>query len=619
MTSATHSSRHTSSLAKQGVVLVTVFLLYEVGFIGTLAWLLSQAEADGARQEFNRQLSEKTDRLMLIGYDRGDSVGRYSRMLESGATEATAVSATEVPSLISWLKDAFSDRPQAKALVEKIEREVAICAPVTNDIEHNSPTVSAEARLEWNKKREKIQPIVNQLLLDIRELNKITKIVDSDAPERERQKRELTVKVLLAGMCINLFSALAIAFLFISRITSKLDVLTDNTVRLKQNRELRSPLGGDDEIAAVDAIFHDTAYALRQELIVLKAGEQRIKTLIENVPVGIVLLDSSGAIELVNNSVESLFKHPGHQLLGKRLAKLFVPGQAVVEGAPHSAQSQIAFKHSVDVTAINKDGKHFPVDFMLGEIQIEGGFKTLAMILDATEKHRVRELRQNFVYMVRAELKEPLTRISSFLTRFGAGSLGAISAEGSVTTKAMEQNIQRLIVLLNDLFDLEKLEAGTIDIEPVETSLAAVFEKSISAVAMFAQQHNVKVESVPTDLLLRADANRLVQVLVNLLSNAIKFSPQNSTVSLSIKQTETYVEVGVVDCGPGIPKAQTEAIFEAYRQVDGQDAKKGGTGLGLTICKSIIEAHSGQIGVTSEVGQGSVFWFRLPLTKLEES
>ncbi len=610
--SASSSSRHTSSLAKQGILLVAVFLLYEVGFIGTLAWLLAQAEAEGAKQEFNRQLGEKADRLMLIGYDRGDSVGRYSRILESGATQATSISAAEVPSLIAWLKDAFNDRPQAKALVEKIEREVAICAPVTNDLQHNSPGASAEARLEWDKKREKIQPVVNQLLLDCRELNRITKIVHSDAPELERQKRELAVKVLLVGMFINLLAAVSIAFLVISRITSKLDVLTDNTVRLKQNQELRPPLGGVDEISALDAAFHDTADALRHEMLVLKAGEERIKALIEKVPVCIVLLDKSGAIELVNDSVESVFKYSSHQLLGKKLSKLFVPGQAVVEGAPHSSQSQNAFKHSVELTAMNKDGEHLPVDFMLAEIQLEGESKTLAMILDATEKYKVRKLRQDFVFMVRSELKEPLTRVSSFLARFGDGGLGEISAEGTTTTKAMQQNVERLIVLLNDLFDLEKLEAGTIEIEPADISLATVFEKSINAVALFAEQHQVKIECASTDLHLYADANRLVQVLVNLLSNAIKFSPQNSIVSLSAQQSESHVHIEVADRGPGIPPSQAETIFEAYRQVEGQDASKGGTGLGLTICRSIVEAHAGHIGVTSEVGNGSVFWFELP-------
>jgi signal transduction histidine kinase len=183
----------------------------------------------------------------------------------------------------------------------------------------------------------------------------------------------------------------------------------------------------------------------------------------------------------------------------------------------------------------------------------------------------------------------------------------------------MQQNIERLIVLLNDLFDLEKLESGTIDIAPSEVSLASILARSIDSVSMFAEKHKVKLATSDVEMIVYADGNRLVQVLVNLLSNAIKFSPQNGAVSLVVSSLDGELEIGVKDQGPGIPPAQADAIFEAYRQVEGQDIKKGGTGLGLTICKSIIEAHGGRIGVTSEVGKGSVFWFKIPLMRGAQS
>jgi PAS domain S-box-containing protein len=615
LTSAQRSSPIKLSLAKQGILLVVVFLLYEIGFIGSLGWLLSQAEADAEKQEFKRQLNEKTDRLMLIGYDRGDSVGRYSRIMESGATDAKAVASNEIPDLVAWLKRALAGDSRASALMNKIEREISICLPVTEDIEHNKPDATPESKQQWARQREKIQPVVSQLLLDVRELNRLTKISQSDDLSDDRHRRELTESVLLFGMLINVIAVFAIAFLFVNRITSRLDIMTDNTVRLKGSLELRPPVGGDDELSVLDEVFHETADALRQEMILLKAGEERIRSLIENVPVGIVLLDTAGTIELVNNSIESMLNYSSHQLLGKRLARLFVPGQPVVDGAPHSPQSQAAFKNSIEVMAVNRDGEPVPVDFMMSEVQLEGESKTLAMLVDATEKHKFRKMRQNFVFMVRSELKDPLERISSFLSRFAGGSLGEISEQGVNTTRAMQQNIERLILLLNDLFDLEKLESGTIDIAPSEVSLASVFSKSIDAVAMFAEKHKVKLVSSDVEVTVYADANRLVQVLVNLLSNAIKFSPENGVVSLVVQRSDSDLEIGVKDQGPGIPRAQAEAIFEAYRQVEGQDIKKGGTGLGLTICKSIVEAHGGRIGVTSEVGKGSVFWFKIPLTR----
>jgi PAS domain S-box-containing protein len=605
----------------QGMLLVAIFLLCESGFIGRLAWLLLQAEAEGTRQERACEISAKADRLSLIIYDRGDAIGRYARSLQFGPTDSSAASTDDVTEIITWLKKAFIDNAEAKALVEKIEKEIAICLPVINDIQKSTPTLAQpEERQAWDKKREAIQPLVNQLLIDIPALVAISSNVDNDAPEKERLKRQLTEKVLVAGLIANLMAVLLIAYLFVSRITARLDILTENTVRLKDGRQLIPRLIGNDEIAGVDAVFHETAETLRQEMKVLKAGEERIRALIENLPVGIVLLDTNGAIEFINASVESIFRYEAHQLLGKRLTKLFAPGQAIVEGAPHSQQSQAAFNQAVELTALDKDGLDLPVDFMMAEIQMAGESKILVMIMDATEKYQLKKMRQDFVFMVRSELKEPLTKVSSFLTKFGDGSLGLISPQGTATSIAMQQNIERLIVLLNDLFDLEKLESGKIEIDPTIVQLSSIFERSVNAVSMFAQKHAVQLEVASTHLELRADENRIVQVLVNLLSNAIKFSPANSLVSVAVRQSLSHVEIGVIDRGPGIPLSQADAIFEAYRQIEGDDSeKKGGTGLGLTICKSIVEAHGGQIGVTSEVGKGSVFWFKLPCTGSVES
>lgn len=614
------SNRYALSLAKQGMLLVAIFLLCELTFIGALGWLLAQTEAAGVQQDLARQVDSKVNRLWLLMYDRGDAIGRYSRSLELGSAGKTRPSTAEVPALIEFLRDAFKNDVQATALLLKIEKEIAFCLPVTIDIEQHSAELALPGgKAIWDRKRESIQPVVNQLVLEIPQLAEMGRRFDKSDPEQERAERRFTQMVLLVGLSINLFVVLLIAYLFVSRITSRLEVLTENTARLKAGRELKPLVGGSDEISSLDVVFHDTADALNREMKVLKEGEARIRALIEDLPVGMVLLDPNGAIELINASIESSFKYASHQLLGKRLPKLFVSGQAVVEGAPHAEQSQPAFKGSVELTGLDKDGQHLPVEFMLADIEMAGESKTLAMIMDASEKYRIRKMRQDFVFMVRSELKEPLTKVSTFLNRFGSGSLGSISTQGAETTKAMQQNIERLIVLLNDLFDLEKLEAGRIEIDPANVRLSEIFARSVNAVSMFAQKHDVELAVSDCDLEVYADSNRIVQVLVNLLSNAIKYSPAKGVVTITVKQTATDIEIGIADKGPGIPPSQAQAIFEAYRQVEGADAvKKGGTGLGLTISKSIIESHGGKIGVTSEGGKGSTFWFSLPLPNMEK-
>ena len=130
----------------------------------------------------------------------------------------------------------------------------------------------------------------------------------------------------------------------------------------------------------------------------------------------------------------------------------------------------------------------------------------------------------------------------------------------------------------------------------------------------FAGQAGIALETRAGALDLRGDGDRLVQVLVNLLSNAVKFSARGSTIVLSVAEAGGWAEFRVTDSGRGIPASMQSAVFERYRQVEAGDARqKGGTGLGLAICKEIVEQHGGAIGVLSEVGKGSTFWFRVPL------
>ncbi len=128
------------------------------------------------------------------------------------------------------------------------------------------------------------------------------------------------------------------------------------------------------------------------------------------------------------------------------------------------------------------------------------------------------------------------------------------------------------------------------------------------------ERHKITISATTEDRTLVADANRLVQVLVNLLSNAIKFSPPDAQVTITLVADETWLEFSVIDQGRGIPPEFLDSVFDRFVQVRDTDATvKGGTGLGLPICKGIVEEHSGTIGVTSEVGKGSRFWFKIPV------
>jgi signal transduction histidine kinase len=171
--------------------------------------------------------------------------------------------------------------------------------------------------------------------------------------------------------------------------------------------------------------------------------------------------------------------------------------------------------------------------------------------------------------------------------------------------------------LIGDVLDIEKLEAGQMTVEEDVVNLLQVVNESIEAVRGVAEQTKITIESKvveDADVDVLGDNDRLVQVMVNLLSNAIKFSPEGSSIQIAIRAVQPVAEVRITDHGRGIPASNIEIIFERFKQSQTSDGKRAkGTGLGLAICKAIIEAHKGTIGVESKEGEGSTFWFKLPL------
>jgi signal transduction histidine kinase/DNA-binding response OmpR family regulator len=231
----------------------------------------------------------------------------------------------------------------------------------------------------------------------------------------------------------------------------------------------------------------------------------------------------------------------------------------------------------------------------------------------AVERLReVERLKQGFLSTVSHELRTPLTSIRGSLGLLASGAVGDLSGEVLEVVAIAERNAVRLVALINDILDLERLETGKIELQFGQVPVESVLRRALDSLATFGQEHGVTVEAPEVSSTIWVDADRIVQVLVNLLSNAVKFSPPAGVVTIGVRPGEGWVEFRVTDRGRGVPAAYRRAIFERFRQVETSDAReKGGTGLGLAICKSIIEQHGGMIGVESEEGCGSTFWFRI--------
>ena len=245
--------------------------------------------------------------------------------------------------------------------------------------------------------------------------------------------------------------------------------------------------------------------------------------------------------------------------------------------------------------------------------ELDRVFHEAADAMEAAKKreNELMDLKKQIMAMVSHDLRAPLSSLQITLDMLQRNMLGQLPDAAHDKVVASEQSVARLIRMINDLLDVEKLEAGMMEIELRDLPLQVIVERSVDAMDELAKSKGLRITHPDTEFEVRGDGDRLIQVLVNFLSNAVKFAPEGSEIKIDCKKIDDMVEVRVSDRGPGIPEDYRTQIFERYRQVKGEKSKSG-TGLGLAICKLVVEMHGGKIGVDPAEGGGSSFFFTIP-------
>lgn len=249
------------------------------------------------------------------------------------------------------------------------------------------------------------------------------------------------------------------------------------------------------------------------------------------------------------------------------------------------------------------------------EREADGATLWHGFVHDITERKRDERLKGEFISTVSHELRTPLTSISGSLGLIQGGALGTPPESMRSMLSVAHSNAQRLIMLINDLLDMEKLVAGKMTFQMAEQPLMPLIDHAIEANQAYADQFHAQyvVTERHNDALVTVDAMRLQQVMSNLLSNAAKFSPANTQVEVRVEPIADRIRVSVIDHGPGIPAAFHERIFQKFSQADASSTRKqGGTGLGLAITRELVERMRGSINFFSEEGHGACFFFELP-------
>ena len=232
---------------------------------------------------------------------------------------------------------------------------------------------------------------------------------------------------------------------------------------------------------------------------------------------------------------------------------------------------------------------------------------------DLTRRRELDRMKSEFVAVVSHELRTPLTSIHGSLGLLASGALAGSTEQGKRMLEIAVSNTDRLIRLINDVLDVEKLESGAIQIHPEPCNSGELIRNAWEVMRSMAHKHEVTLRVIGSSATIFADPDRMVQCLTNLISNAIKFSEPSGVVTIRTAPETHHLQFEVSDQGRGIPLDKQDSIFERFHQVETSDSqKKGGTGLGLAICRSIVLQHGGKIWVESQVGRGSTFFFTIP-------
>ncbi len=275
--------------------------------------------------------------------------------------------------------------------------------------------------------------------------------------------------------------------------------------------------------------------------------------------------------------------------------------------------------YSQELDCQTRQGDMRTVLVSIERITLRGEPCALTIINDITERKR---LENEFISVVSHELRTPMHSLIGALDLLNTGELGELTDQGQQILSMATSNAERLIRLVNDILDLERLKSGDIALNLATCEIDDLFTQAIGAMQIMADENQVVLRSqsvsLSAPLSARVDCDRMLQTLTNLLSNAIKFSYPGGeilmTAALEEASPAAQLHIRVIDQGRGIPTNQLENIFERFHQVDASDSrKKGGTGLGLAICRKIVHQHSGQIWAESTPDQGSTFHILLPL------
>lgn len=595
-------------LAKKGLLLVSVPLLFELLFVLTLIVLLQQERTAALHERHSKAIMVQTNSVVKLAYDSAVAMIFYALVKSDLFVARSDKVARQIPEELAQLKNLVDSDPNQQKNVQQFDRTMKDFLSLMSDVKQalinnrGTPDVFKLAAL-----KRRITQGSGRLMEDAQQIIEEENRARRLDPITE-EKAQFFVHVCIGiGIALNIVITIWLAQFFSKDIKQRLFSIVDNAERLVSGLPLRPAIKGVDEIAHLDSVFHDMAGLLQE-------AQRKERTMIENAVDVICYIDSNKLFVSVSPACERLWGYlplelAGHPLREFVLKEDFDRTGKMLDKAREQKGSIVEFENQIK----KKDGQLIDMLWSTSWSELDHSFSCIAH--DMTERKNVERLKQDFVNMVSHDLRTPLGAMRAFLGMLSTGTYGKLTDQGLDKVRRLENAMVRLDNLISDMLDIEKMEAGKMELRLKVVSIGNVIDSALDLVRGLSDEQKINLQvDLQTNSEIVGDNDRLVQVVQNLLANAIKFSPVKGTVTVSTANVNHWVEVRVKDEGAGIPDVDQEPIFDRFKQASGEVNKpRSGTGLGLAICKAIIEQHGGVIGVESQLGKGSTFWFRIPI------
>jgi PAS domain S-box-containing protein len=588
-------------LAQQNLLIIGIPLTFQVVFVTILLFALGGLEKQYERQSHLRtimgSLNGLLNQLLSVAASEGMFQATqnkpFKRLFQEGFAESRRQS-EQLKRVLAADPDSDKELTEVKKLLDQMNITFDQGAKAMDSGDFTDMLGAVK------KIKDMIELTQKTSALSVQKME----AEDEAAKKAQQTNKTMITAIIVLGELLNFAIVLAVLNHINKANQRRFELLSDNIHALGMERPLRPRLEGEDEIARLDMVLHQVDVSLQQ-------ARHREQAMIENALDVICSLDTQLRFQQANNAVNKQFLIDKDALIGKSLSSLVLAEdrektlrelQTVIKN-----KDQASFENRIRLS----DGS--VRDMLWNVVYAEGEENLFCVVHDISGRKEVERLKQEVIAVVSHDLRAPLTSLGLTLNILGQGGMGPISEKAQNRVTKAEASVEQLISIINDLIDIEKYESGSISLDYKIFEASELTDDAMLTLEGSAQARGIRFERSQKLVKVVCDGPRIVRVLTNLIGNAIKFSPDNTLIRVGCEMVKGGVLFSVQDQGRGIPADKVGTVFQRWKQVERDDEnKKGGSGLGLSICKALIDAHGGQIEAISEVGKGSTFRFFLP-------